>query len=74
MAWSVGGWLLMPFLQKIGFDGAAKLRQRVVDELKTTFASKYTKEVSLAQALQLSEIAVYSQQATGTKYLVTPNA
>ena len=74
MAWSVGGWLLMPFLQKIGFDGAAKLRQRVVDELKTTFASKYTKEVSLAQALQLSEIAVYSQQKTGTKYLVTPNA
>ena len=74
MAWSVGGWLLMPFLQKIGFDGAAKLRQRVVDELKTTFASKYTKEVSLAQALQLNEIAVYSQQATGTKYLVTPNA
>ena len=74
MAWSVGGWLLMPFLQKIGFDGAAKLRQRVVDELKTTFASKYTKEVSLAQALQLSEIAIYSQQATGTKYLVTPNA
>ena len=74
MAWSVGGWLLMPFLQKIGFDGAAKLRQCVVDELKTTFASKYTKEVSLAQALQLSEIAVYSQQATGTKYLVTPNA
>lgn len=73
MAWSVGGWLLTPFLQKIGFEGAQKLRQRVVAELKTTFASKYTKEVSLAQALSLDEIKVYSQHATGAKYLVTPH-
>ena len=73
MAWGMGGWLLFPFLQKIGFDTAQKLRERVVRELKTTFASKYTNQVSLAEALQLDHIAVYSKNATGAKYLVNPN-
>jgi len=73
MAWGVGGWLLTPFLQKIGFEAAQKLRERVAAEVKTTFASTYTKEVSLAGALQLAEIAVYSKQATGEKYLINPN-
>ena len=73
MAWGVGGWLLTPFLQQIGFDEAEKLRQRVAAEVKTTFASSYTKEVSLAEALQLSEMAVYGKQATGEKYLINPN-
>lgn len=73
MAWSVGGWLLTPFLQKIGFEEAEKLRQRVAAEIKTTFASTYTKEVSLAEALQLSEMAVYGKQATGEKYLINPS-
>jgi NADPH2:quinone reductase len=72
-AFAVGGWLLFPFLQKIGPAAEAKLRDRVVDELKTTFASHYTKEVSLAEALQLDEIAVYAKRATGAKYLINPN-
>jgi NADPH2:quinone reductase len=73
MAWGIGGWLLTPFLQKIGFDAAQKLRERVAAEVKTTFASTYTKEVSLAEALRLEEIAVYGKQATGGKYLINPN-
>ena len=72
-AWGVGGWLLMPFLQKIGPEAAQTLRMRVVAELKTTFASHYTKEVSLAEALHLDEIAVYGRRATGEKYLINPN-
>jgi hypothetical protein len=72
-AFSVGGWLLWPFLQKIGPAAAAKLRERIVAELRTTFASHYTKEVSLAEALQLDEIAVYAKRATGAKYLINPN-
>ncbi len=72
-AWGIGGWLLTPFLQKIGFDAAQKLRERVAAEVKTTFASAYTKEVSLAQALALEEIAVYGKLATGAKYLINPN-
>jgi NADPH:quinone reductase-like Zn-dependent oxidoreductase len=73
MAWSVGGWLLFPFLMKIGPADGAKLRQRVVDELKTTFASHYTQVVSLQEALQLSHIAVYGKRATGEKYLINPS-
>ena len=73
MAWGIGGWLLTPFLQKIGPAEAQKLRERVASEIKTTFASRYTKEVSLVEALQLSEIAVYGKQATGEKYLINPN-
>ena len=71
--WGIGGWLLTPFLQKIGSDAARKLRERVAAEIKTTFASTYTKKVTLAEALRLEEIAVYSKQATGEKYLIEPN-
>ncbi len=73
MAWGIGGWLLTPFLQKIGPVEAQKLRERVAAEIKTTFASNYTQEVSLAEALQLDAIAVYGKQATGEKYLINPN-
>jgi NADPH:quinone reductase-like Zn-dependent oxidoreductase len=73
MAWGIGGWLLTPFLMKIGAAEGAKLRQRVVDELKTTFASHYTQVVSLQETLQLNHIAVYARRATGEKYLINPN-
>ncbi len=72
MAWGVGGWLLFPFLQKIGPD-ALRLRQRVMDELTTTFASHYTKVVSLREALALANIAVYGKRATGEKFLIDPS-
>ena len=73
MTWGVGGWLLTPFLAKLGAEGAERMRNRVAAELKTTFASSYTKEVSLAGALSLDDIAVYAQQTTGTKYLINPS-
>jgi NADPH:quinone reductase-like Zn-dependent oxidoreductase len=73
MAWGVGGWLLFPFLMKIGPVEGQKLRQRVVAELKTTFASHYTKVVSLQEALQVDNIAVYNKRSTGEKFLINPN-
>src|SRR5947209_14001964 len=73
MDWGIGGWLLFPFLMKIGAADAARLRQRVVGELKTTFASHYTKVVSLQEALQLDHLAAYGRRATGEKYLINPN-
>ncbi len=73
MAWGMGGWLLFPFLQKIGAAEAERLKQRVASELKTTFASHYTREVSMSEALQLDAIAVYGKASTGEKYLVNPN-
>ena len=73
MTWSVGGWLLFPFLMKIGRADTERLRQRVVDELKTTFASHYTKVVSLTEALDPANLAVYAKRATGEKFLIDPH-
>src|SRR5262252_5710351 len=73
MAWGVSGWLLTPFLQKIGRPEQVRLRERVVKSLKTTFASHYAKTVSLAEALDLANIAIYGKRATGEKYLINPN-
>jgi NADPH:quinone reductase-like Zn-dependent oxidoreductase len=73
MAWGVGGWLLTPFLQKIGRPDQMRLRERVVNSLKTTFASKYTTVVSLAEALDPANIAVYGKRATGEKFLIDPS-
>jgi NADPH2:quinone reductase len=72
-AWGIGGWLLTPFLGKIGGEGFERLRQRVLSELTTTFASHYTDEVSLAGALDLDNLRTYAKQATGQKYLIRPN-
>jgi NADPH:quinone reductase-like Zn-dependent oxidoreductase len=72
-SWSLSGWLLTPFLQKIGFAAAQKLRERVVAELKTTFASHYSKTISLAEALDLDTLKAYSKFGTGSKYLINPN-
>ena len=72
-AWSVGGWLVQPFLQKAGMETAMRLRQRVVDELKTTFASQYTATISLADALKPEIVRACHRKATGEKYLIDPS-
>jgi NADPH2:quinone reductase len=74
MAWGIGGWLLTPFLQKVGAEAAEKLRQRVASEITTTFASHYSKQVSLTDVLRPEVIASFGKQATGEKYLITPAA
>jgi NADPH2:quinone reductase len=73
MAWGMGGWLLFPFLQRVGPAAGQKLRERVAAELKTTFASHYTRTVSLAEALSPEAIAVYAKRATGEKFLIDPS-
>jgi NADPH:quinone reductase-like Zn-dependent oxidoreductase len=73
MAWGVGGWLLFPFLQKIGPAEGARLRARVAAELKTTFASRYTRVISLEETLQPEIIAAYARRATGEKFLIAPH-
>ena len=73
MSWGMGGWLLFPFLQKVGPHAAAALKQRVADELKTTFASHYAQRITLAQVLQKDTLLAYSQRATASKYLIEPS-
>ncbi len=73
MAWGVGGWLLIPFMQKVGPEGMDRIRRRISSGLKTTFASSYSRQVSLVGALQVDAIADYGRAATGAKYLINPN-
>ena len=72
-AWNLSGYLLTPFLQKAGKEVRARMYKRVIDELTTTFASHYTKRISLAEALNLDTLKAYDAKATGEKYLITPN-
>jgi NADPH:quinone reductase-like Zn-dependent oxidoreductase len=74
MAWGIGGWLLTPFLQGAGAETFGRLRARVAAELTTTFASSYTREVSLAGMLNPDAFNEYVKRATGEKFLVTPHA
>ena len=73
MAWGMGGWLLNHFLERIGRDAQLELKSRVAAQALTTFSTQYAKEISLAQVLEPSEIAVYGSRATGGKYLVNPS-
>lgn len=73
MAWSIGGWLLFPFLERIGHERRRQLERRVASELKTTFASHHSHAVSLAEALRPEAIHDYSRRATQSKYLIVPS-
>jgi NADPH:quinone reductase-like Zn-dependent oxidoreductase len=74
VSWGVGGWLLLPFMKKAGAQRITELNARIAAGLKTIFASHYTKEVSLAEALSLEAIAEYSRHTTGEKFLITPHS
>jgi NADPH:quinone reductase-like Zn-dependent oxidoreductase len=73
MAWGLGGWLLTPFLQKAGAAEVQRLRERVAREITTTFASHYTRTISLTQALEPDVVAAYNRRATGEKFLIDPS-
>ena len=72
MAWGIGGWLLTPFLQKIGNQGMRKLQGKVVAGLASTFASSYKREIGLAEMLTEDAVQSYGRMATGEKYLINP--
>ena len=74
MAWSIGGWLLTPFLQKIDKDTRDRLSERVADEITTTFASSYGMTLSLADVVDPEMVKRYGRMATGDKALITPQA
>jgi hypothetical protein len=72
MYWGVGGWLVMPVLKKLGPKRAAELQARVVNEIKTTFSSHITDELTLLEAIDPTNIARYLPKKTGEKYLIKP--
>lgn len=74
MAWGVGGWLLFPSLNRFGAERTQALKQRVMDELQTTFASHYSDRISLHAVLDLPTIAGYTARATRSKFLIEPTS
>ena len=73
MSWSIGGWLLMPMINKFGMKKLQQMRERVAAEIKTTFASSYCKSISFEEALKPDIIRSYATQTTGKKYLIMPH-
>lgn len=74
LTWGLGGFLLTPFLQNAGVETQMQMRGRIVSELTTTFASHYSHEISLEQALDLDILNAYNAKRTGEKYLIRPNS
>jgi NADPH2:quinone reductase len=73
-SWGLGGWLLTPFIGRVGQERFGELRKKVADEIDTTFKSGYSNIISLEEALDESNILAYTKQATGEKYLIKPDA
>jgi NADPH:quinone reductase-like Zn-dependent oxidoreductase len=71
--WGVGGWLLFNFLQRAEDEQIKRMRQRVIDEIRTTFASHYAATIPLADVLSASTIASVDRLSTGTKVLINPS-
>jgi len=73
LTWGMSGWLLGVFLAKIGPEVIERLRGRAAAELTTTFASNFTAEISLIEALDPAILKAYARRATGAKYLIAPH-
>ncbi len=73
-SWGLGGWLLTPFIGKIGPERFGELQKKVADEIGTTFESKYSNIISLEETLKVENILSYTKQATGDKYLIKPSS
>ena len=73
MAWGVGGWLLTPFLQKIGRPEQARLRERVVNEPQDDLRQPLHQGGRCPRRSILKNIAAYGKRATGEKFLINPN-
>ena len=73
MAWGIGGWLVRAHLARVGRDTSQELIERMTREITTTFASRFTREISLEEALDPEVIRGYERKATGEKYLIVPS-
>ena len=69
--WSVSGWLLTPFMKRAGPERVAKMRERVMTEIDTTFASHYSSKSPLRDAMSVEAVAQYGARKTGQKTLLT---
>ena len=71
MAWGVGGWL-MPNWYASGKGDRVAAVKAFLKGIDTIFKTQYTKHISLQEAVTLATVQEYAKQATGSKYLITP--
>jgi NADPH:quinone reductase-like Zn-dependent oxidoreductase len=74
MRWSISGYLLHYFIDRVGQAGMQPLIGRILQGLDSTFKSNYAGELSLAEAVDPTNIAKYRRMKTGEKYLIRPHA
>ena len=72
-SWSVGRWLFLNFLQEAGNETVRSLKERVLQELSTTFAVQYKRTLSLSDVLDPEFAKEYAKRSTGKKFLVNPS-
>ncbi|MBW8753023.1 MAG: zinc-binding dehydrogenase [Sphingomonadales bacterium] len=72
MLWDLRHWALPQTIAKVGPARAGEMQARVLAGLKTTFASRFTREISLAEALTGETMLAYARMATGEKFLINP--
>eukprot|EP00405_Crypthecodinium_cohnii_P016460 CAMPEP_0206451786 /NCGR_PEP_ID=MMETSP0324_2-20121206/19555_1 /ASSEMBLY_ACC=CAM_ASM_000836 /TAXON_ID=2866 /ORGANISM="Crypthecodinium cohnii, Strain Seligo" /LENGTH=372 /DNA_ID=CAMNT_0053921747 /DNA_START=80 /DNA_END=1198 /DNA_ORIENTATION=+ len=65
-------WLL-PNWQAKNKEGWQQHMRRVANEILTTFATSYTAEVGMSEAVTVKALEVYGKQETGKKYLLNPS-
>lgn len=70
--WGACGWIVFSFLRDAGNEVVARLTQRMLDELTTTFASTYSRVIGLAEVLEPDIVRTYARKATGEKFLINP--
>ena len=70
--WGMGRYQLGTFLQKLEPDAVVAMRRKIVSEITSTFATTYSREISLKEALSSEAIAIYHTCPTGEKYLINP--
>ncbi|NUB46476.1 NADH oxidase [Fertoebacter nigrum] len=73
MAWSVEGWLLYHFLERIGSAAADRLRRLAAQGVTGTFASHFNRTITLSEAIEPAVIRDYAARATQNKFLIVPD-
>ncbi len=73
LQWGICGFLLTPYLMKVGMEEAIKMRQTVIAHRGDIFASQYTAEIPLSAMVDPALAPAYQAKATGSKYLLNPS-
>jgi NADPH:quinone reductase len=72
MLWDLRHWALPQTMARVGAERVGEMQRRVLAGLKTTFGSRFTREISLAQALDPENLRACARMATGEKFLIDP--